>query len=109
MCALALALGGCGPIHAPPRQRFFVVFHNRGPFPQNVTVRQATDGIYVGSVARGTVPAGGELPFALDDQAPELVDVEAGWGRVAWSGTEVSGTWVLHVSFPDGASWKGWP
>lgn len=109
LVALALLLAGCGPIDRPPAKRFFVVFHNRAVFEQKVTVRSAIAGVYVGGAVERKVPAGGELAFALEAQQPDLVDVEAGWGRVAWSGPEVEGTWVLHVSFPDGASWKGYP
>jgi hypothetical protein len=106
---LALVLAACGPINVPAGKRFFVVFHNRGTFTQDVTVREARGGAYLQTSVRRTVPAGAELAFALDAAAPELVDVEAGWGRLTWSGPEIAGTWVLHVSFPDGSSWKGYP
>lgn len=104
----ALLLAGCGPINAPPGRHFFVVFHNRGVFEQDVTVREAIGGVYEGSVVRRKVPPGEDRAFALD-LPPELVDVEAGWGRLTWSGPEIAGTSVLHVSFPDGSSWKGYP
>lgn len=104
--ALAALLVGCAPSPSRPRH-FFLVFHNRSNFPQKVEVVGARDGVYASQGARGEVAANADGSFVLAD-APELVEVRAGWGAVAWSGSEIAGSWVFHVSFPDGASWKGW-
>lgn len=103
-------LVACGPISAPPERYFVVIVHNADTLPDDVTIRWARGGSYLGSETR-TIPAGGFATVVTTraSSPPDLVEIASSALNTAWGPPDWSGHDVFHIDFPKGQTWTGPP
>lgn len=107
---LVLALAGCGqsrPTRSKPVNNFTMIMVNDTNFPQDWKLtywRILPDGT-TGSaeLEAKQVPPGSSASFVLPVSNPYVVDVEGGWGNMAWSGPDYEGFTVVTARYPSGA------
>jgi hypothetical protein len=90
-------------VHAPPARHFDVVVTNNDTLANDVTIRWARGGLYLGEVKR-SVAARAQLRVVttrLDDQ-PDLVEIESSALSTFYSRLDWGSHSVLVIDYPRG-------
>lgn len=97
-------LASCGPVTKPAPYHFVTVVHNLSTSDEDMTVRWALGGGYVGESKR-RIPAGRDGVFVMGELPPDLVELDSLAVKTAWGPPDWRGGLVFHVSYPQGATW----
>lgn len=106
LVACSAFVSGCGPIVPPPTQHFVAVVENVATAPEQIELRWAIGGIYVGSETR-IVPALGSTTIVMGDAAPDLVEIHSTPLTTAWGPPDWSKGPVFHIVCPTAFVWSG--
>lgn len=102
---LALLLVACAPSR-PDRLHFVAVVHNTTTATEDVTIRWAIGGLYVGEAKR-RIAAGCDGVVVMGELPPDLVEIDSLALQTAWGPPDWRGGLVFHVSYPSGVTWAG--
>jgi hypothetical protein len=120
----ALLLAACAPMldggaaAAPAASpRFLLVIHNQDVAADDTASVTFWHASTVDATVEHLVPAGGEAVFDLGASPPDGLQIcmtawagiPAGPGGNVFGSPDYRGTWIFHVAYPSGFTWKGGP
>jgi len=106
LVGLLALLVACGPTVGPPKQHFVAVVENTTSSAEDMTLRWALGGVYVGTTSR-TIQPMSSVVVVMGEAAPDLLEISSTSLNTAWGPPDFSGGPVMHIVLLTGVTWSG--